>query len=148
MATEESVLFVYRTLPPHHYNARANLPKPTAFYLRPNEASLSVFAAGDATPRSLFQWYLNRVNADPSTAERKLRANGRTPEEMYQKGWRVAQVPVEIFEKLGLRVGLPRESDGHCDVDAESRETFEEAAAALADASIVLDREATLLQSP
>jgi hypothetical protein len=142
----DCVCFVYRCLSPNYRNKQTDKPKPTAFHLRDGEPSLSVFADKTSIPRQRLQAYLDGVNADPDQerAEKKRIANGRTPEEMYDAGWRVARVPIALVEELGLMLGEMRESDGHMDITADHPDHFVRAADALVEGSEILPKEDTL----
>lgn len=150
-------VLVLRRVMPHDFDRESRKPKPSAFHLRHTECSLSVFAVGmmttkgKVTPRRLLQDYLDgaldKLNSSDEVLKKKgenqLKTHGGTPEEMYDRNWRVAEIPVPTFTELGFDVLPPREEDGHQDV-VGNKDDFEAYALHLRESSHVLSKDETL----
>ena len=145
------IYLVYRMVAPAQFEKTTGKPRPVAFHIREHETALSVWAADRVAPRDILQKALDTMLSDlASTDEAKRRkaenrraSNGATPEEMYDRGWRVARLKTSDFVALGLPVSPPRLADGHCDVEG-TQQDFEESAIALVECAVVLTRDETL----
>ena len=103
----------------------------SAFVLRPNEESLSVFDPKMCNPESLLfiaiKVHLRYEKSQSPNEKIKSKIffeeNGRTVEELLSNGWAVFGVPVSVFIKYGFRLSEPDRS-GHIQVFG-SRDNFE-----------------------
>jgi hypothetical protein len=137
------IYFLYRRISPSQFEKKAGKPRLPAFHLR-QEPSLSVWDSRFVTPRQILQFYIDAVREDITSEDEnkakkalnRLNSNGTTPEEMYEKGWRVVRLCEEDFIELGFSVGEPRE-DGHRDV-LGTEEDFQNSANALVERCEVL----------
>lgn len=131
LARSQLARVVYRRILPRHWNAQRREPEPRAFVKRPDEGGLSVYQAGKQSPRRLLEMEILRRLQDensPSPAARQsaaawLAENGRTAELMYDRGWRIARLPLDAFPpEKGFVVGPPAR-DGHINIGG-SEELF------------------------
>ena len=102
-----------------------------AFFLREGEAGISVFLGSLASPKYLLEKLLTDTAARLMDNSKKLenfyKSNGKTVEELYEKKWRVARVPLsvfptDVFDCSGLSDDI--EPDGHFEI-CGSYEDFE-----------------------
>jgi hypothetical protein len=112
--------YVYRAISPGNWDTVTGKAAPVGFQLRPSEINegLSLFRADFITPRQLLQSFIDertdtytRQNK-PKDLRRWLARNGSTPDEMYQKQWRIARLPICLFSDHGFPPD-PVEEDGH-----------------------------------
>jgi hypothetical protein len=142
--------FVYRRLHPFHWDSRRNRLETSAFRLRSNEATLSVYHADRQTPRGVLQICLDEEERKLHSTDETVRAraqaffaeHGRTVESLVANGWRVARLPVASFLQRGFRVSEP-DPIGHQDVFGV-QERFRETSRELRDLAEILSVEECL----
>ena len=142
--------FIYRRLPPSHWDPKTARLETAAFRLRSNEVTLSVYHADRQTPRGVLQECLDeqrrKLQSEDETVRVKAKAffeaYGDTVESLVENRWRVARLPVSALVQRGFRLDEPDER-GHQDVHG-TQERFRECSRELRAAATVLSPEECL----
>ena len=143
-------LFIYRRLPPSHWDPKTGRIETAAFRLRANETTLSVYHASRQTPRGVLHDCLDEqerklqseAEAVRAKAKAFFQAYGRTVESLVSNRWRVARLPASALTERGFRLDEP-DDRGHQDVHG-SQERFRECSRELRAMAAVLSQEECL----
>jgi hypothetical protein len=139
--------FIYRRLPPSHWDPKTGRIETSAFRLRPNESTLSVYRADRQTPRGVLLDCLKEQERKLQSEDEAVRARaeaffqtyGTTVESLVANRWRVACLPVSALTERGFRLDEP-DRRGHQDVHG-TQERFRETSRELRALAVVLSPE-------